>query len=87
MTDQWAAPREVKNAYHTFTYPNTINRCIYDSCNRYIGKWSGTSSRCTATSPGSIQIECQDGSLFWYSGEVMKLGDGYKLLKKVAFLD
>ena len=80
--EKWAAPRQVLNAYHTFTYPDSINKSIYDYCNRYIGRWSGTSARCTATSPGSIQVEWQDGSSFWYSGDVMKWGDGYKLLKR-----
>ena len=85
--EKWATPRQVLNAYHTFTYPDSINKSIYDYCNRYIGKWRGTSARCTAISPGSIQIEWQDGSSFWYSGDVMKWGDGYKLLKRDAAYD
>ena len=85
--EKWASPRQVLNAYHTFTYPDSINKSIYDYCNRYIGTWSGTSARCTATSPGSIQIECHDGATFWYGGDVMKWGDGYKLLKKDAAYD
>ena len=79
MSDLWARPREVLNAYNVFTYPNFLNIPIYDDNNKYIGHWSGTSARCTATSPGSIEIECKNGSLFWYSGDVIKLGDGYKL--------
>ena len=82
MSNSWAAPREILNAYHTFDYPKSLNKPLYDYCNRYVGTWNGTSARCTATNPGSIQIECLDGSAFWYGGPVTKWLDGYKLLNK-----
>ena len=80
MSNTWAAPRETLNAYNAFDYPESLNKPLYDYCNRYIGTWSGTSARCTATTPGSIQIKCPDGSTLWYGGPIIKLGDGYKLL-------
>ena len=79
MSDLWASPREVLNAYNVFKYPDFLNIPIYDDNNLYIGKWSGTSARCTATSPGSIEIEGKNGLLFWYAGSAIKWGDGYKL--------
>ncbi len=84
MSNTWAAPRETLNAYNTFDYPKSLNKPLYDYCNRYIGTWSGTSARCTATTPGSIQIKCPDDSTLWYGGPIIKLGDGYKLLNLIV---
>ena len=78
MTDQWAAPREVKNAY------NFINdkQEIYDCNNKLLGIWNGYKARPTDKSCGSIQISLADGSGdIWYTGDVTKFGDGYKLLR------
>jgi len=71
--------RETLDAYNEFKYSDSLNKPLYDYCNRYIGIWNGSSKICTATGPGSIQIECQDGSVFWYRGSVIKWSDGYKL--------
>ena len=82
--DKWAIPRKVENAYH---YIND-KKPIYDYDNSLIGKWNGYKARPTYKSCGSIQISLENGSGdIWYSGEVMKWGDGYKLLKRDAAYD
>ena len=78
MTDRWAEPREVKNAYHFIN----DKQPIYDSNNKLLGSWNGYKARPTYKSCGSIQISLDNGSGdIWYSGDVMKWGDGYKLLR------
>ena len=69
---------KVLNAYHDLEY----NKPIYDYNNRYIGIRGPYSARCTATSPGSVEIVCPDESRFWYSGSILKTQKGYMLLKK-----
>lgn len=49
---------------------------------RLLGVASGTYARCTATSPGSVQLEyrrdhrCENR---WVSGQVSKIPDGWEL--------
>jgi hypothetical protein len=78
MTTTWAAPREVNNAYHFIN----DKQPIYDCNNKLLGRWNGFKARPTYKSCGSIQISLEDGTGdIWYTGEVTKWGDGYKLLR------
>tara|TARA_B110000046_G_C12882617_1_gene350811 strand:- start:446 stop:673 length:228 start_codon:yes stop_codon:yes gene_type:complete len=69
------------NAYHNV--PDGAN--IYDKKNNYIGIMNGHRARCTATTPGSIQIRLKTNEEIWYSGVVTKMYEnwnlvGYKLI-------
>tara|TARA_Y100000389_G_scaffold132363_1_gene129800 strand:- start:1750 stop:1980 length:231 start_codon:yes stop_codon:yes gene_type:complete len=64
------------NAYHNV--PDGAN--IYDKNNNYIGIMNGLRARCTATTPGSIQIMLNTGEEIWYSGQVCKMYENWNLV-------
>ena len=67
------------NAYHDMTY----NTKIYDTNSNYLGKRGLYSARCTVISPGSITVVTSIGEEIWYSGEIHKYKDGWRLGKRI----
>jgi hypothetical protein len=64
------------NAYNNV--PDGAN--IYDKENNYIGVMNGYRSRCTATSPGGIQISLITDKDIWYEGNVIKMYENWNLV-------
>ena len=60
-----------------------VYRNVYDRHNKFIGTYTGYSSRPTATSDGHIQMSTPEGSL-WIRGEGIYLeGMGIKLVTEI----
>jgi hypothetical protein len=68
-----------KNLYNTIP-KICIYRNIYDKNNKFIGTYTGWSSRPTANSDGHIEISTPEGNL-WVRGEAIYIeGMGIKLV-------
>ena len=64
------------NAYHNL--PCYVD--VYDKHGNFIGNSTGFKARCTATSPGSVQIKKPDNEEFWYSGKILPYLEYWKLM-------
>ena len=61
----WA--KKLYSAYHSINK----NEKVLDSDMNYLGRANGYKARCTATSPGSVQLDNNS----WISGDVEKKDD------------